>query len=117
MLEHLRAARKSESGFTLIELLIVIVILGVLAGIVVFAVSAFTNDGELVACRADTKNVEVATEAYRAKTGLWPTDIGGAGATTLVGAGYLKEAPNSTEYTIALSSTGVVTGTLTPGGG
>ena len=32
-----RARLKDESGFTLIELLIVIVILGVLAGIVVFS--------------------------------------------------------------------------------
>ena len=46
MLEQLRKAREEESGFTLIELLIVIVILGVLAGIVVFAVSAFTDGGQ-----------------------------------------------------------------------
>jgi general secretion pathway protein G len=94
---------RGAGGFTLIELLIVIVILGVLAGIVVFAVSAFTDDGEVVACRADTKNVEVATEAYRAKTGLWPTAIGGTATTTLVGAGYLKEAPNSTKYTVTIT--------------
>ena len=43
VLQRLRAARKNESGFTLIELLIVIVILGVLAGIVVFAVGAFND--------------------------------------------------------------------------
>ncbi|MEA2555396.1 MAG: hypothetical protein QOI60_727, partial [Actinomycetota bacterium] len=33
---------REESGFTLIELMIVIVILGVLAGIVIFAVGGIT---------------------------------------------------------------------------
>jgi prepilin-type N-terminal cleavage/methylation domain-containing protein len=33
-----------EDGFTLIELLIVIVILGILAGIAIFGVSAFKGD-------------------------------------------------------------------------
>jgi prepilin-type N-terminal cleavage/methylation domain-containing protein len=97
MLHRLRKATKNESGFTLIELLIVIVILGVLAGITVFAVSKFQNDGVKAACKADGKNVEVALEAYYAKEGTWagsPTD--------LVTAGYLKEAPNSTKYTITI---------------
>ena len=38
---HLRNLRKDEGGFTLIELLIVIVVLGILAGIVVFGVGTF----------------------------------------------------------------------------
>ncbi len=88
MLQQIREARKNESGFTLIELLIVIVILGVLAGIVVFAVSAFNNDGVTAACKADGKNVQVASEAYYAKTGGWAADI-----TALKTAGYLKDVP------------------------
>src|SRR3954447_3740285 len=69
VLDRIREARRNESGFTLIELLIVIVILGVLAGIVVFAVSAFNNDGKASACKADAKNVEIASEAFFAKKG------------------------------------------------
>lgn len=106
MLERIREARKNESGFTLIELLIVIVILGVLAGIVVFAVSAFNNDGKASACKADAKNVEIAAEAYYAKNNTGATAIDDAThtATTLVGAGYLKEAPSSTNgYTIVFT--------------
>ena len=98
MLEQIRAARENESGFTLIELLIVIVILGVLAGIVVFAVSAFNNDGVAAACESDAKNVEVASEAYYAKTGNWADSIA-----ALVTANYLKQAPATDKYTINYS--------------
>ena len=68
MLQRLRAARQNDKGFTLVELLIVIVILGVLAGIVVFAVNGITDRGEVAACKADVKTVQVASEAYNAKS-------------------------------------------------
>jgi prepilin-type N-terminal cleavage/methylation domain-containing protein len=104
MLHRIREAKKNESGFTLIELLIVIVILGVLAGIVVFAVSAFNGDGKASACKADLKNVEIATEAFYAKSNpqAYPADVA-----ALVTAGYLKEAPSTTYYTISTAG-GVV---------
>ena len=55
---------------------IVIVILGVLTGIVVFAVGAFTNRGEVSACRTAMKTVETAIETYRAQnSGAMPGDI------------------------------------------
>lgn len=56
-----------QDGFTLIELLIVIVILGVLAGIVVFAVGGISDRGEVAACKSDYKTMEVAQEANFAK--------------------------------------------------
>jgi prepilin-type N-terminal cleavage/methylation domain-containing protein len=90
MLEQLRKARREESGFTLIELLIVIVILGVLAGIVVFAVGGITDKGNLSACKSDLKTYEVASEAYYAKN----TASGGGYALTaqdLKDAKLLKE--------------------------
>ena len=115
MLEQIRAARENESGFTLIELLIVIVILGVLAGIVVFAVSAFNNDGVDAACKADGKNVETAAEAYYAKNNAW------AGSIAALVPTYLKQAPSSTKYTITYTpgsgtTEGTVVGTITGGG-
>ena len=43
MIERLQAKR-NEEGFTLIELLIVIIVLGILAAIVVFAVGSTKSD-------------------------------------------------------------------------
>jgi general secretion pathway protein G len=62
-----RQARRNEDGFTLIELLIVIVVLGVLAGIVVFGVGTFRADSVAAAKAADCKSVEVAAEAFNEK--------------------------------------------------
>jgi general secretion pathway protein G len=99
--------RRGDDGFTLTELLIVIVILGVLSGIVVFAVGRFTNRGEVAACRTAMKTTETAIEAYRAQnSGTAPTTIG-----TLI-PGYLRTNPNTSTYTIGIDGSGNVTGTL-----
>lgn len=107
MFKQIRKAMKEESGFTLIELLIVIVILGILAGIVVFAVGAFQNDGKVAACASDVKNVEIAQEAYYAKQNphAYAASVG-----ALVTANYLKEAPATSEG-ISTDTTGAVTHT------
>lgn len=71
--------KKNDEGFTLIELLIVIVILGILAAVVVFAVGGITDNGEESACKAEKKTIEVAVEAYRAQELTYPNsnaDIG-----------------------------------------
>lgn len=73
MLKHIRKAMKQDGGFTLIELLIVIVILGVLAGIVVFSVSGITDRGKTSACKSDLATVNTAVEAYYAQKGTYPT--------------------------------------------
>ena len=59
--------KKNDEGFTLIELLIVIVILGILAAVVVFAVGGITDSGQNSSCKAELKTVETAIEAYRAQ--------------------------------------------------
>jgi general secretion pathway protein G len=76
MLERIREARREdeEAGFTLIELLIVIVILGVLAGIVVFSVQGIQDRGRESACRADVATVQTAEEAYYASMGTYTTN-------------------------------------------
>ena len=104
MLQRIRQAKQDESGFTLIELLIVIIILGVLAGIVVFAVGGITDRGNASACKADKKNVEIASEAFFAKNGAYAADM-----PALVTASFLREVPLTTNgYTISYTATGGV---------
>lgn len=88
MLNEIRRVRENEKGFTLIELLIVVVVLGVLAGIVVFAVSNFNGQGVAAACKSDVKNVEIASEAYYAQKGAVSPDVA-----TLQTTNYLKDVP------------------------
>ena len=77
---------EKDKGFTLVELLIVIVILGILATIVVFAVRGITDKGKSSACAADAKTLEVAVEAYFAQyTGTTVTEA------NLVTVGLLRQ--------------------------
>lgn len=72
---NVRNRARNEAGFTLIELLIVIVILGVLAGIVTFSVRGITDRGDVAACRANLSTAETAVEAYYAKNGSTPGNL------------------------------------------
>ena len=71
--------KKQDEGFTLIELLIVIVILGILATIVVFAVRGVTDQGQSSACDATEQTYEVAIEAWYAQSAASKTDNGNTG--------------------------------------
>jgi general secretion pathway protein G len=78
---------EKDQGFTLVELLIVIVILGILATIVVFAVRGITDQGQTSSCKATAKTYEVAIEAYYANEG---TAGGNPTGDDLVTAGLLR---------------------------
>ena len=95
-----------ESGFTLIELLIVIVVLGILAAVVIFALSGVTASSAVSACNADAKSVEVAIQAYNTQHGTMPGD-----SSSLIGqtTGYLRQWPsNGNHYAIAIDGNGNV---------
>ena len=84
------ATTKRDKGFTLVELLIVIAILGVLATITVLSVRGITNRGAEQACRADSKTLDVAFEAFNSQWGTTAIPITGgtvpAGASFTLGA-------------------------------
>src|ERR1700712_2679603 len=67
---------KKDKGFTLVELLIVIVILGILATVTVFAVRGITDKGTKSACDTDKVTLQNAVEAYFANYGTGTTGVG-----------------------------------------
>ena len=80
-----------DRGFTLAELLIVIVLLGIVSTVVIFAVRGVTAAAEENVCRMDERILQTALLAYDAATpgAVVPNER------ELVRAGYLREAsPN-----------------------
>jgi prepilin-type N-terminal cleavage/methylation domain-containing protein len=69
----LRRAHRGQKGITLIELLIVIAILGVIAGVIIYAVGPFRGAGTLQSANTESAAVRTAVQAYLAEGG---TDTG-----------------------------------------
>jgi len=65
----LRRAHRGQKGVTLIELLIVIAILGVIVGIIIYAVGPFRGAGTLQSANTEAAAVRTAVQAYLAEGG------------------------------------------------
>ena len=112
MLKHIKTQQDwdqknlAAKGFTLIELLVVIVILGILAAVVVFAVSGITDRGQKSACKTDARTLRTAAEAYLAQD---ETFVAG-GEAQLLAAGFISEQSTLYDITIAGGKVTAVTG-------
>jgi general secretion pathway protein G len=100
MIQRLQVKR-NEKGFTLIELLIVIIVLGILAAIVVFAIGSTRKDSVSSACKTNLRSLELSAEAVNTKSG----NYGSAGMNDLLASankgGLLKSLPSTgTDYTL-----------------
>ncbi len=69
-MEHFKAptASRHDRGFSLVEVLVVIVVLGVLSTVTIFAVRGVTDRGEKSACDTDNRTLVQAADIYLAET-------------------------------------------------
>lgn len=64
--------RQLRAGFTLVELLIVVVILGILAGIVLPTISSSTDDAEYSAAYQNVQTLRSSVDMYKVSHGKYP---------------------------------------------
>lgn len=116
------------NGFTLIELLIVIVVLGILAAVVIFALGGITGKSQLAACQADGATVSTAASAFEAQNPGTQTTLSAVQLTEAssfgFGGPYIQSWPSATSYIYTLvagvlsvqakDSAGAGTGSVVP---
>jgi general secretion pathway protein G len=89
---------RADAGFTLVEMLVVIVILGVLATVALFAVAGVADRGQSSACASEHQTLAGAEAAYSAEQPTFGT------MAELVSAGRLRN--TSTLFTITVNAAG-----------
>jgi len=65
--------KRNENGFTLIELMVVIVILGILAGLIVPRIMGRPDEARQAKARIQIESLETALKLYKLDNGDYPT--------------------------------------------
>ena len=65
--------KSNEKGFTLIELMVVIVILGILAGLIVPRIMGRPDEARQAKARIQIESLETALKLYKLDNGNYPT--------------------------------------------
>ena len=66
------ASKRNERGFTLIELMVVIVILGILAGLIIPRIMGRPDEARSAKARMQIESLETALKLYRLDNGNYP---------------------------------------------
>jgi len=85
--------RRSGRGFTLIELMVVIVILGILAGLIIPRIMGRPDEARQTKARIMIEGIETALKLYRLDNGFYPTTEQGLRA--LVEASTIQPVPRN----------------------
>jgi len=71
---------KNEAGFTLIEIMVVVIILGLLAGIVLPKILGREEEAKVSAAKVQIKSMESALDGFKLDNGFYPSTEQGLGA-------------------------------------
>ena len=85
--------RRGSRGFTLIELMVVIVILGILAGLIIPRIMGRPDEARQAKARIMIEGIETALKLYRLDNGFYPTTEQGLRA--LVEASTIQPIPRN----------------------
>ncbi|HDR15468.1 MAG TPA: type II secretion system protein GspG [Desulfobacteraceae bacterium] len=69
----MKGINKSNEGFTLIELMVVIVILGILAGLIVPKIMGRPEEARRMKARIQIESIETALKLYKLDNGVYPS--------------------------------------------
>jgi general secretion pathway protein G len=90
---NLKRALSSSKGFTLIEIMVVIVILGILAGLIVPRIMGRPEEAKRLKAAIQIESLETALKLYKLDNGMYPTTE--QGLTALVDLADTEPSPKS----------------------